>query len=108
MTKARKIVKSHLRRLEAASDPVNAQGISDPGGIPLARGVAPAMIDGSEIFYTVYNVADDLQVCTRQVNRWIENGSLIAHRFGRSVRIAKADLTAFLAVRRGGRHDIAA
>lgn len=99
MTIYMKQVKSQPRRSEAAN---HRQGLSDTGSP--AAGVS----EDSGIFYTVYDVADDLQVCTRQVNRWIENGSLIAHRFGRSVRIAKADLTTFLAAHRGGRHDLAA
>jgi excisionase family DNA binding protein len=54
----------------------------------------------SDEFYTVRQVATDLRVSTRTVRRWIENGSLTAHKFGRSVRIAARDLRAFLNARR--------
>jgi len=52
-------------------------------------------------FYTTCEVAELLDVSTRSVRRFIETGELIAHWFGRSVRIADEDLRAFLARRRG-------
>jgi excisionase family DNA binding protein len=52
-------------------------------------------------------VADSLDVSPRTVSRWIASGELIAHRFGRSVRIADDDLRAFLARRRGHSHVFA-
>jgi excisionase family DNA binding protein len=51
-------------------------------------------------FYTIAEVADLLEVSSRTVRRWINAGLLKVHRFGRSVRIAEADLHAFLAVHR--------
>jgi len=45
-------------------------------------------------------VAEVLSVSDRTVRRWIDRGELVAHRFGRNVRIAETDLKAFLALRR--------
>ena len=47
-------------------------------------------------FHSVSQVADLLGVSERSVWRWIDQRELIAHRFGRLVRIADADLQAFL------------
>jgi excisionase family DNA binding protein len=47
-------------------------------------------------FYTVDDVADSLSVSPRSVHRWIDSKELIAHRFGRAVRVAESDLVAFL------------
>ena len=38
-----------------------------------------------------------LGVSTRTVRRWIKRGDLVAHHFGTAVRIAEADLKAFIA-----------
>lgn len=51
-------------------------------------------------FFTIAEVAEMLGVCTRTVWRWIATGELVAHRFRGCVRIAEADLRAFLAVHR--------
>lgn len=53
-------------------------------------------------FWTPKQVAEALQVTSRTVARWIESGALPAHRFGRSVRIADADLQNFIARGRTG------
>ncbi len=53
-------------------------------------------------FFSVSDVAEHLGVSTRTVRRWIEDGQLIAHHFGRAVRIAEEDLRAFLAAHPGG------
>jgi excisionase family DNA binding protein len=50
--------------------------------------------------YTVAEVADQLKVSEKQIRRWIASGELVAHRLGRQLRIADADLRAFLAQRR--------
>ena len=47
-------------------------------------------------FYTVAQVADLLEVSTRTVRRWIADGDLPVHRFGRAVRIEETDLRAFI------------
>ncbi len=57
------------------------------------------MPEEPETFYTVAQVAKYLWVSVRSVYRWINDGQLIAHHFGRSVRIAKSSLDAFVAAR---------
>jgi excisionase family DNA binding protein len=52
-------------------------------------------------FYTVALVADLLAVSARSVRRWIARGELLAHKFGRQIRIAEFDLRAFVEWRRG-------
>ncbi len=52
-------------------------------------------------FWTVPDIAQYLDVSPRSVWRWIYAGDLVAHRFGRSVRISDSDLRAFLAAYRG-------
>jgi excisionase family DNA binding protein len=52
-------------------------------------------------FHTIQAISDSLDVCARTVSRWIASGELIAHRLGRTVRIADDDLQVFLARRRG-------
>jgi len=51
-------------------------------------------------FYTVGEIAHQLNVSSRTVRRWFANRQLAVHRFGRSVRVSEADLKAFLAVNR--------
>jgi excisionase family DNA binding protein len=52
-------------------------------------------------FFTVPDVAEHLGVADRTVRRWIEGRQLVAHRFGRAVRISEEDLRRFLAAHRG-------
>jgi excisionase family DNA binding protein len=47
-------------------------------------------------FYTVLQVADLLEVSPRTVRRWIADGDLSTHRFGRQVRISETDLRTFI------------
>jgi len=47
-------------------------------------------------FLTVAEVAGDLGVSTKYVRRAIDRGDLPVHRFGRAVRIARADLEQFI------------
>jgi excisionase family DNA binding protein len=63
---------------------------------------ARARARGREVikFYTIAEVAECLNVCPRTVRRWIDDELLIAHRPGRLVRIAEADLRLFLALHR--------
>ena len=49
---------------------------------------------------TIEEVAKLLQVSTKSVRRWIEDGGLIAHRFGRQWRISEDDLRTFIRLRR--------
>ena len=51
-------------------------------------------------FYTVDQVAEDLNVSPRSVRRWIKRKTLVAHHFGAAVRIAESDLKAFIARQR--------
>jgi excisionase family DNA binding protein len=51
-------------------------------------------------FYAIKTVAETLEVSIRTVRRWIARGDLIVHRLNGVVRIAEADLRAFLALRR--------
>lgn len=51
-------------------------------------------------FYAIKTVADTLEVSTRTVRRWIARGELIVHRVNGVIRIAEADLRAFLALHR--------
>jgi excisionase family DNA binding protein len=72
-------------------DPDGPVSVDRPRGHP--KGGLPK-------FYTVERVAEALEVSTRTVRRWIASGELPAHRLGGVVRIAEADLKAFLALRR--------
>jgi excisionase family DNA binding protein len=51
-------------------------------------------------FLTVRDVAEILQVVTKTVERWIDKGELIAHRFNGRIRISQADFEAFVRARR--------
>jgi excisionase family DNA binding protein len=51
-------------------------------------------------FFTVDDIARQLNVSPRTVHRWIANHQLVVHRIGRAVRISDADLKAFLALHR--------
>ena len=51
-------------------------------------------------FYTVSQVANLLAVSSRSVRRWIAARDLLAHKFGRQVRISEIDLRAFVEWRR--------
>jgi excisionase family DNA binding protein len=51
-------------------------------------------------FYTVSQVAALLAISSRSVRRWIAAGELLAHKFGRQVRISEIDLRAFVELRR--------
>ena len=53
-------------------------------------------------YYTVAQVAERLKVSQRSVRRWIADGRLSVHRFGRTVRIAETDLLEFEVKQRNG------
>ena len=53
-------------------------------------------------FYSVAEVADLLNFNERTIRRWIDQGDLIVHRFGRELRISRADLETFVRLRREG------
>jgi excisionase family DNA binding protein len=47
-------------------------------------------------FVTIPETAARLKVSPKTVRRWIEHGTLKAHRFGKQIRIAESDLAAFI------------
>jgi excisionase family DNA binding protein len=51
----------------------------------------------SSRFSTVQDVAEQLDVSERSMWRWIKSGDLIAHKFGKAVRISDRDLADFFA-----------
>lgn len=51
-------------------------------------------------FVTVAEAAARLRVCPRSIHRWIASKDLRVHRLGRRIRIAEADLQAFLTARK--------
>ena len=50
----------------------------------------------SKSFWTMKGIADHLDVCPRTVARWIADGDLVAHKFGRSTRDSDSDLADFI------------
>ena len=46
--------------------------------------------------YSVTETAKLLKVNPKTVRRWIENGDLTVHRFGRQIRITEPDLVTFI------------
>ena len=58
---------------------------------------------GQAVVPRLFSVADTAQrlvVSARTVRRWIDEGQLPIHRLGRQIRIAEADLVAFIRQRR--------
>ncbi len=56
---------------------------------------------GAKHFFTLADIADRYDVNTRTVRRWVIAGELIAHRFGRQMRVSVEDLKTFEKLRRG-------
>lgn len=56
---------------------------------------------GPRHFYSLSDVADRYDVSVRTVRRWVDAGELVAHRFGRQLRISAEDLGTFEKLRRG-------
>ncbi len=56
---------------------------------------------GAKPFYSLADVADRYDVNVRTVRRWVVAGELIAHRFGRQLRVSVEDLKTFEKLRRG-------
>ncbi len=52
--------------------------------------------DESSLWLSVQNAASELEVTTRTIYRFINDGKLTAYRIGRVYRIRRADLDAFL------------
>jgi len=53
-------------------------------------------------YVTIKAVAEAMSISPRTVRRWIAKGALAVHRVDGVVRIAEADLRAFLAIHRQG------
>ncbi len=49
---------------------------------------------------TIEQVANQLQVSTKTIHRWIKAGDLVAHRLGHQWRISEPDLQTFIRMRR--------
>lgn len=47
-------------------------------------------------FYTIPETAERLKVSPKTVRRWIAQGKLKVHRFGKQLRIEETDLAAFI------------
>jgi excisionase family DNA binding protein len=69
-------------------------------GAPAAAINGRSRSPGTMRFYSIAEVAEIIGVSRRTVRRWIAKKDLIAHHFGRSVRIAEDDLKIFLAQHR--------
>lgn len=63
--------------------------------------LSPTAPDTMSAFLTVRQVADALQLAPKSVYRLLRRG-LTFYRLGRAVRIARADLDAYLAGQRAG------
>ncbi len=48
----------------------------------------------------VEEIAEQLQVSTKAVRRWIGGGEMRVHRLGRRLRVSAEDLAAYLCARR--------
>ncbi len=59
-------------------------------------------VNAAKPFSSIAEVADLLSVNVRTIRRWIDRGDLVAHRFGRQLRISRADLEDFVRLRRDG------
>lgn len=53
-------------------------------------------------FFTIKQIAEQLDVNEKTVRRWIASRDLIAHKFNGAVRISEDDFRTFLALRRTG------
>ena len=56
---------------------------------------------GIKPFYSLVDVAHRFDVNVRTVRRWVGADELIAHRFGRQLRVSAEDLKTFEKLRRG-------
>jgi excisionase family DNA binding protein len=78
-----------------------SEQVTDNGAIAERLGRRVARSNRLPRFFTIAQVAELLQVSTRTVRRWIDDELLVAHSPGGILRIAEADLLAFLAENRG-------
>ncbi len=56
--------------------------------------------DGTQIYFTVADVADRTRVSQRTVRKWVADKELPVHRFGHRIRISLRDLEMFERARR--------
>jgi len=50
--------------------------------------------------FSIRELADHLGISAKTISRWIDDGSLHAHRLGRQIRISEDDAASFIAARR--------
>ena len=60
----------------------------------------PKTRPGAQKFYTMRQLAERWQRDKRSIDRDIRSGNLVAHKFGKSVRIAEDDVLLYEALRR--------
>ena len=48
------------------------------------------------ILYTIPQTAEQLQVSTKTIRRWIDAKELVVHHIGRQLRISQSDLQTFI------------
>jgi excisionase family DNA binding protein len=70
-------------------------------GLPKTTTTARYQTMSKDTYFTVTEVAERLRVSTRHIRRAIANHELVAHHFGRVVRISSAELERFERVNRG-------
>jgi len=51
-------------------------------------------------YFSIQQIADELNVCTKTIRRWIADDKLPAYKLGNQWRIASGDLDIFLKLRR--------
>jgi excisionase family DNA binding protein len=68
--------------------------------ITMSHELLPTKSRPCQPVHTLKQVAEQLQVSTKTIRRWIGDGALVAHRFGRQLRISDADLQAFIRLHR--------
>ena len=56
----------------------------------------------SKPFFSITDVAAHLDVNPRTIRRWVDKGDLVAHRFGRLVRISRGDAITYERINRNG------
>ena len=68
----------------------------------MSQDTAPAVTDMTRDFWTIKQLADRWQCSEKQVQRLIAKGDLVAHRFGRLVRISHGDAITYERINRMG------
>lgn len=55
----------------------------------------PQSVPATPVFHTIPETAKQLKVSPKTVRRWITDGRLKAHRFGKQIRVSDPDLLDF-------------